>query len=295
MSEITVCKAGKMDRRQFLTAAGGLLLAFTLDGAGGRAAQAAGTGATTRQRLDPHRRGRKHHHPDRQRRDGTGRHVRPGPDRRRGADGGLGAREGAAGPRRPVLGHGRQHQHPRPLPAHARRRGGRPRDADRRRRAETGASRRAPAGPRTGPSSTRRPTPTLTYGALAPLAATLPVPANPPLTPSSAFRLIGQSVPRTDLPAKTDGSAIYGIDVRLPGMVYAVIKHCPSLGGTLQGTAARPPGGAGRGAAGQCRRRRRDQHLAGHAGRGAAPGELEHPRRRPEHRQRRDRRRRRSS
>ena len=75
-----------------------------------------------------------------------------------------------------------------------------------------------------------------------PLAATLPVPANPPLTPSSAFRLIGKSVPRTDLPAKTDGSAQYGIDVRVPGMVYAVIKHCPALGGTLHGKPRVPPG-----------------------------------------------------
>ena len=82
----------------------------------------------------------------------------------------------------------------------------------------------------------------LTYGQLAPLAATLPVPSAPPLTGPAQFRLIGSSVPRPDLPAKTDGSAIYGIDVVLPGMVFAVIKHCPTLGGTLKKTPSVPSG-----------------------------------------------------
>lgn len=82
----------------------------------------------------------------------------------------------------------------------------------------------------------------LTYGQLAQLASTLPVPVNPPLVPTNAFRLIGQSVPRTDIPAKTNGSAKFGLDAFLPGMVFAVIKHCPSLGGTLKSTPAVPPG-----------------------------------------------------
>lgn len=82
----------------------------------------------------------------------------------------------------------------------------------------------------------------LTYGRLAPLAATLPVPTNPPLTDPSRFRLIGTPVARPDLPAKTDGSAIYGLDVSLPGMVFAVIKHCPVLGGTLRVRPPAPPG-----------------------------------------------------
>ena len=77
----------------------------------------------------------------------------------------------------------------------------------------------------------------LTYGQLAPLAATLAVPANPTLTDPGKFRLIGTPVARPDLPSKTDGSALYGIDVTLPGMVFAVIKNCPTLGGTL----AKPP------------------------------------------------------
>ncbi|MFN8537053.1 MAG: molybdopterin cofactor-binding domain-containing protein [Thermomicrobiales bacterium] len=86
----------------------------------------------------------------------------------------------------------------------------------------------------------------LTYGQLAAAAAALPVPAVtstwPPLVPDSQFKLIGQSLPRLDIPAKVDGSAIYGLDVRVPGMVYAVIKHCPSLGGTLAKAPATPSG-----------------------------------------------------
>ena len=39
---------------------------------------------------------------------------------------------------------------------------------------------------------------------------------------------------RPDILFKVDGSAIYGLDVRVPGMVYAVIRHCPSFGGTLR-------------------------------------------------------------
>ncbi|HSE12536.1 MAG TPA: molybdopterin cofactor-binding domain-containing protein [Rudaea sp.] len=82
----------------------------------------------------------------------------------------------------------------------------------------------------------------LTYGALAPTAATLPVPPNPALTDPANFRLIGKPVARVDLPAKVDGSAIYGIDVRIDGMVYATVVHCPSIGGTCSGLPPLPPG-----------------------------------------------------
>jgi isoquinoline 1-oxidoreductase beta subunit len=47
------------------------------------------------------------------------------------------------------------------------------------------------------------------------------------------FCLIGKSVPRVDTPSKVDGTAEFGIDVRVPGMLYAVIARCPHFGGRL--------------------------------------------------------------
>ncbi len=76
----------------------------------------------------------------------------------------------------------------------------------------------------------------LTYGELADAAAKLPVPANAALVPDASFKIIGQPVPRADIPSKVDGSSRYGIDVRLPGMVFAVVRHCPTFGGTLVAT-----------------------------------------------------------
>ncbi len=69
-----------------------------------------------------------------------------------------------------------------------------------------------------------------TYGQLVFDAAKLSPPASPPLLGSS---LIGKSVPRVDIPGKLNGSAVYGIDVRVPGMLYAAVKQCPVFGGTL--------------------------------------------------------------
>lgn len=85
----------------------------------------------------------------------------------------------------------------------------------------------------------------LTYGQLAAVAATL-TPSNDPvyldslLTPDSQMQLIGKSVPRPDLPSKVDGSAIYGIDVRLPNMLYAAVRHCPVVGGKLKSLPTKP-------------------------------------------------------
>jgi isoquinoline 1-oxidoreductase beta subunit len=47
------------------------------------------------------------------------------------------------------------------------------------------------------------------------------------------WKLIGQSAPRMDIPAKVDGSARFGIDVRLPDMLFAAVRMCPMLGGTV--------------------------------------------------------------
>ncbi len=82
----------------------------------------------------------------------------------------------------------------------------------------------------------------LSYGQVAAAAALLPVPTNAALVPDSQFTSIGKNVPRADIPCKVDGSATYGLDVRVPNMVYAVIRHCPSLGGTLAATPKTPSG-----------------------------------------------------
>lgn len=83
---------------------------------------------------------------------------------------------------------------------------------------------------------------TLSYGSLAQLAATLPVPEEPSLTPPAAYRIIGTAAARPDLPGKTDGSAKYGIDAVVPGMAFAIIKHAPTITGTLKSTPQVPPG-----------------------------------------------------
>jgi CO/xanthine dehydrogenase Mo-binding subunit len=72
------------------------------------------------------------------------------------------------------------------------------------------------------------------YGSLVEAARTLPVPANPTLKPRSAFRVIGSRTPRLDNGMKVDGSAIYGGDLRLPGMLFAVIARCPIYGGSIK-------------------------------------------------------------
>jgi len=76
------------------------------------------------------------------------------------------------------------------------------------------------------PASGRR----LTYGEIAAFAtipATMPEIAKSELKKKSDFRIIGTSVPRRDIPEKVDGTALYSIDVQLPGMVYASTVHSP--------------------------------------------------------------------
>jgi isoquinoline 1-oxidoreductase beta subunit len=68
------------------------------------------------------------------------------------------------------------------------------------------------------------------YGQLARFAAATP-PGVVTLKEHKEFRLIGRSAPRLDIPSKVDGSARFGVDVRLPQMRYAVVRLCPMLGG----------------------------------------------------------------
>jgi isoquinoline 1-oxidoreductase subunit beta len=94
-----------------------------------------------------------------------------------------------------------------------------PRDAC---RARNGMVEHVPTGRRLG------------YGDLAARAATLPVPADPPLKPSSEFRILGTRVPRVDTPDKVSGTAVFGMDVRVPGMVFAAVARCPVFGGRVK-------------------------------------------------------------
>ncbi len=74
----------------------------------------------------------------------------------------------------------------------------------------------------------------LTYGALAADAAKLPVPAKVALKDPKDFKIVGKRTPRLDTPAKVNGTAEFGIDVVLPGMVYATLAQCPVIGGKVK-------------------------------------------------------------
>ena len=72
------------------------------------------------------------------------------------------------------------------------------------------------------------------YGELAAEAAAITLDREPKLRTPEQFRLIGQSLPRLDIPLKINGSAVYGIDVAVPDMVQAAIMACPVFGGRLK-------------------------------------------------------------
>lgn len=88
-------------------------------------------------------------------------------------------------------------------------------------RAEKGAILHVPTGRR------------LTYGALAAAAAKLPVPEKPVLKDAKDFRFIGKPMRRVDGAGIVSGKAVYGLDVKVPGMRYAVVERAPVLGGKL--------------------------------------------------------------
>lgn len=74
-----------------------------------------------------------------------------------------------------------------------------------------------------------------TYGELVETASKLPAvkTGSIALKQPKDFRLVGKPVQRVDVPSKTDGGAQFGIDVRVPGMLFAVIARCPHFGGKL--------------------------------------------------------------
>src|SRR5215469_5554839 len=74
----------------------------------------------------------------------------------------------------------------------------------------------------------------LDYGSLVGDAAKLPVPENPTLKNASNFRIVGQRTPRIDGPDIVSGKARYGIDVKIPGMLYASLERPPFSGAKVK-------------------------------------------------------------
>ena len=77
---------------------------------------------------------------------------------------------------------------------------------------------------------------TTTYGAMAQLAAETPHPDPESITikPPSQWTLMGREQKNLDVPDKVTGQAVYGIDVRMPGMKWAAVRACPVYGGDVK-------------------------------------------------------------
>jgi isoquinoline 1-oxidoreductase beta subunit len=73
-----------------------------------------------------------------------------------------------------------------------------------------------------------------TYGQMAEAASKQPVPEKPSIKAPKDFRVVGKRIPRLDVPSKVNGTAVFGIDVKLPGMVYASLEQCPVIGGKVK-------------------------------------------------------------
>jgi isoquinoline 1-oxidoreductase beta subunit len=74
-----------------------------------------------------------------------------------------------------------------------------------------------------------------TFGELVEDVGDLSVMPPPPLKKPSEFKLIGKPLSRLDIPAKVAGTAIFGIDVRLSGLLYAAVRNAPTFGGAASG------------------------------------------------------------
>ena len=74
-------------------------------------------------------------------------------------------------------------------------------------------------------------------------AGAIQVPGSPTLLSSAgSYKVIGTAVKRPDVPDKTTGKAVFGIDVRVPGMVYASVKNAPYFGATVKTVGSAPSG-----------------------------------------------------
>jgi isoquinoline 1-oxidoreductase beta subunit len=70
-----------------------------------------------------------------------------------------------------------------------------------------------------------------TFGELVDFVGDLSAMPAPPLKQPSEFKLLGKPQPRLDIPAKVTGTATFGIDVRLPGLLYAAVRNAPTFSG----------------------------------------------------------------
>src|SRR5258708_1799129 len=73
----------------------------------------------------------------------------------------------------------------------------------------------------------------LKFGQLAEAASKKKPPAHPKFKAQSEWRLLGKSLPRVENPAKVNGTAVFGMDFRIPGMVYAAVRTSPVFGGKV--------------------------------------------------------------
>jgi isoquinoline 1-oxidoreductase subunit beta len=75
---------------------------------------------------------------------------------------------------------------------------------------------------------------TTTFGAVAEAAAKLEAPKEVPLKDPKNWKVVGKSVKRLDNATKVNGQTVYGMDLKLPGMLNAAIRECPVFGGKLK-------------------------------------------------------------
>ena len=73
-----------------------------------------------------------------------------------------------------------------------------------------------------------------TYAEFATAAAAITLPEEPAIKKPDDWWLLGKPLKRLDVEVKSNGSAVYAIDVQVPGMVYAAVKACPAPWGTLK-------------------------------------------------------------
>ena len=164
----------------------------------------------------------------------------------------------------------RQQQRARHVEAAARGRRARRARCSSRPRRRRGASPRTRARPTRARSFTQASGRRLRYGALVDKAAALPVPKTRRAQGSEGLPLLGQSVRAPRHPEKVNGTAVFGIDVKRPGMLVARVVRCPVFGGkvaSFNADKAKAVPGVARRADQQRRRRRRRQLLGGDEGR----------------------------